>query len=128
DHFYPTDPAEHKNSLTIGYAEEGLAGYILPSYELHTVSLYRLLLPQKGDHFYATDTSERDNATNNLSYVNEGVAGWVFTDASNGGLPLYRLFRGDWGDHFYTASAKEADAAVQGGFTKEGTAAYIYPL
>lgn len=30
DPFYTADLAEHKNSLTIGYVEEGLAGYIFP--------------------------------------------------------------------------------------------------
>lgn len=130
DHLYTTSHAEYKDAVALGYAQEGIAGYIFPSYEPRTVPLYRLYRAQKGgDHFYTTEWKERDNAADNLGYVNEGLAGWVFPDAKSGGVSLYRLHNGEWQDHFYTVSTAEADNAEKNlGFQKEGIAAYIYPF
>ncbi|KAJ3546032.1 hypothetical protein NMY22_g2211 [Coprinellus aureogranulatus] len=130
DHFYTTNRAEHTNAYTnLGYSDEGISGYILPSQEPHTVPLYRLYNGRVSDHFYTTNAAERDNARDRLGYADEGVAGYVYPDAGCGALPLYRLYNAGWNDHFYTMNFEEREnAAVNLGFTREGTAGYIFPL
>ncbi|KAF8163805.1 hypothetical protein B0H34DRAFT_795455 [Crassisporium funariophilum] len=128
DHFYTTSAEEHQNAFTnLGYADEGIAGYIFPTQELHTVPLYRSYNGAISDHFYTINAAEADNAWRNLGYVNEGIAGYIYADAQCGGVNLYRMYSNGGSDHFYTTSLSEHDNAAGNGWSPEGTAGLILP-
>lgn len=82
----------------------------------------------KGDHFYTTATTERDNALAFYGYVLEGTGCFVFgtpTTLVAGATALFRLYNPGNGDHFYTTSAEERDNALVGGYTSQGTACFV---
>jgi hypothetical protein len=84
----------------------------------------------KGDHFYTTSTTERDNALAFYGYVLEGIACYVFETPPtlvSGATALFRLYdRHGTGDHLYTTSATERDSVVAGGYISEGTACFAF--
>jgi hypothetical protein len=83
----------------------------------------------KGDHFYTTATTERDNALAFYGYVLDGTACFVFgtpTTLVAGATALFRLYNRGNGDHFYTTSATERDSVMAGGYTSEGTAFFAF--
>ncbi|RDB19011.1 hypothetical protein Hypma_014368 [Hypsizygus marmoreus] len=128
DHFYTTNADEVQNAVTrLGYTAEGITGYVFSKKQPATVPLYRLWQGSVSDHFYTTSAPERDNAISRLGYVSEGVVGWVYPNTKCGLLALYRSYNGPGTDHFYTMSAAEKDNAVNGGWTYEGVAGYIFP-
>jgi hypothetical protein len=66
----------------------------------------------KGDHFYTTATTERDNALAFYGYVLKGTGCFVFgtpTTLVAGATALFRLYNPGNGDHFYTTSVTEGD-------------------
>jgi len=105
-----------------GYSFEGIVGHIFPDQHPGTIPLYRMYSPGAADHFYTTNTAERDNAINNLGYNNEGITGFVFPNGRCGGQPLYRLFSGRGADHLYTMD----NPVAHDGYDYEEIAAFIY--
>lgn len=112
--------------VNLGYFDEGVAGYVLPTQEPSTVPLYRVFNPVLVDHFYTTSLAEKNAAMSNLGYVDEGVAGYVYPDDECGGVPLYRAYSVALTDHFYTASVSEWESSQALSYSKEGIAAYIF--
>jgi hypothetical protein len=125
DHFYTTSSQEADNATKIGYAKEGVSGYIYPTQVSGTIPLYRLYSGAIGDHFYTASLQEADNAAK-LGFVREGITGYVYSSQASGTAPLYRLYSGIVGDHFYTTSAQESTTAAKLGYSNEGAAAYIF--
>jgi hypothetical protein len=81
----------------------------------------------RGDHFYTTSASERDNAIASFFYVSEGTACFVYPGPAAGATDLFRLVNGTTGDHFYTTSAPERDNAILSfGYASEGTACWVH--
>jgi hypothetical protein len=78
------------------------------------------------DHFYTTNSTERDNAVNTMSYSDEGVECYISDRNFTGGLPLYRLYRSDVNSHFYTTSVTEKDDMIAtGGYSYEGIQGFV---
>jgi hypothetical protein len=81
----------------------------------------------RGDHFYTTSLTERDNAITKLGYSNEGITCFVSPSQTMGMKPLHRLIA-PTGGHFYTMSDTERDSAIANlGFKSEGEACFISP-
>jgi hypothetical protein len=80
DHFYTTNKREAEQAAHSGYHSEGIACYVLPTNQRRRVSfavpLYRLYNSGNGDHFYTTNSSERDAAAHG-GYAYEGIACYV---------------------------------------------------
>lgn len=91
------------------------------SAETQTVSVYRLYNPYSGEHFYTTDTSERDGLVQK-GWNYEGLA-WKGPTASES--PVYRLYSRTQGDHHYTTNPEERDNLVNNyQWNDEGVAFY----
>ncbi|KAF9552708.1 hypothetical protein CPC08DRAFT_646552, partial [Agrocybe pediades] len=95
------------------------------------VPFFRLWQPQIKDDFYTTGVDEKNQAIAFLGYQDEGIAGYLWPNTTapipNQAIPLYRLLNSQIGDHFYTTSAPERDNAVlNGGYTNQGIAGYVY--
>jgi hypothetical protein len=123
DHFYTTSAAERDNAKTIGYTDEGTAGWVsaASTAAAGTTSLFRLFNPGNGDHFYTTSAAERDSAVAG-GYASEGTACQVFT--SSGGnpdrVPLFRLYKK------YGAMVRVVLRTVQN-YTLESVACLVFP-
>ncbi|KAG6852184.1 hypothetical protein C0991_002287 [Blastosporella zonata] len=129
DHFYTANPAEMKDAISkLGYADEGVTGYIFINQQPSTVPLFRLFHLPQHNHFYTTDAKERDNAIALLGYVDEGIVGYIYPNAECGGLALYRSFNSAGSDHFYTMSESEKNNAQGGGWGFEGITGYVFPF
>jgi hypothetical protein len=133
DHFYTADYGKHQNAIrNLGYTDEGIVGYLLSTQQQqprNTVPLYRLWNPTITDHFYTTDSAERNNAIRNLGYANEGTVGYLYriNAQAPGTVPLYRLWNPTITDHFYTTDSAEGDNAVRNlGYTYEGAIGKLY--
>jgi NTE family protein len=123
DHFYTTDENERQNAIdVIGYADEGIAGYVRRDPSGGTVPLFRLYSAGTGDHFYTTSAAERDSATG-VGYASEGIRCYVWPPSAAGRVPFYRLLNDGNGDHFYTTALEERDSAIRlSGYHSEGIA------
>ena len=86
------------------------------------LSMWRLYNPNSGEHFYTSNTAERDNVTA-AGWTLEGV-GWL---APATGDPVYRLYNPNAGDHHYTMSASERDHLISVGWRDEGVGWYSDP-
>lgn len=86
-----------------------------------SVSMYRLYNPYTGEHFYTSNTGERQSCVD-AGWCYEGV-GW---QAPEGGKPVYRLYNSHvkGGDHHYTTSDAERQACLEAGWEYEGVAWY----
>ncbi len=80
------------------------------------VAMYRLYNPNSGEHFYTSNTGERDNLVK-LGWNYEGI-GWYAPSKS--ATPVYRLYNKNGGEHHYTASVTERDRLVSLGWNYEG--------
>jgi hypothetical protein len=79
DHFYTINQNEsNKAASSYGYSYEGVACYVLPNRRnvSFALPLYRLYNGHNGDHFYTTNSSERDSAAQS-GYTKEGIACYV---------------------------------------------------
>ena len=85
-----------------------------------TYNMFRLYNPNSGEHFYTSNTSERDKLIN-VGWRYEGV-GWKAPAKSN--TPVYRLYNKNAGDHHYTMSIDERDKLVSVGWKYEGIGWY----
>lgn len=82
------------------------------------------LLPEPasiGDHFYTTNTAEREKAIADLDYTDESIACYLFKEVSVAGVSantvaFYRLYNQETGDHFYTTSLAERTYALTIGY------------
>jgi hypothetical protein len=134
DHFYTTNAAERDHAeQNLGYHGEGTAACIWPTSTnriplVPLVPLYRLYSPGATDHFYTTNTAERDHAIHTLGYHDEGITGDVANHPVANLIPLYRLYSPTGTDHFYTTNATERDHAIHTlGYHDEGIAAWVLP-
>lgn len=86
------------------------------------VVMYRLYNPYTGEHFYTSDSLEREGLAEQ-GWTNEGFA-WRAPGKSD--TPVYRLYNShvSGGDHHYTPSEEERDALVEAGWTSEGIGWY----
>ena len=84
------------------------------------LEMYRLYNPNSGEHFYTSNSGERDNLKR-LGWVYEGV-GWVAPKSSK--TPVHRLYNPNAGDHHYTTSDSERDMLKKAGWVYEGVGWY----
>ncbi len=87
-----------------------------------TNTMHRLYNRWTGEHFYTSDTSERDKLVK-LGWNNEGT-GWIAPETSN--KPVYRLYNKyvEGGDHHYTMDKSERDSLIKAGWSDEGVGWY----
>lgn len=85
-----------------------------------SVSMYRLYNPYTGEHFYTSNSTERDGLVD-VGWLYEGE-GWRAPRASSS--PVYRLYNKYAGDHHYTMSVSERDSLVASGWSYEGIGWY----
>ena len=77
-HHWTTDANENNVLPTVGWRQEGIDGYILPSAVSGAIPLYRLYLnAQGGLHLWTTDANERNVLVATAGWVDEGIAGYV---------------------------------------------------
>ncbi len=77
-HHWTTDLNEYTTLATLGWTQEGIVGYILPTTVPGTLPLYRLYLNALGGlHLWTTDANERSVLISTAGWVDEGVAGYV---------------------------------------------------
>ncbi|KAJ2916537.1 hypothetical protein MD484_g3881, partial [Candolleomyces efflorescens] len=80
DHFYTMSADERDRALGLGYASEGIVGYVYtPSSGPFCGSkpLNRLYKGPVRDHFYTVSEEEKNGAIVKYGYSDEGVVGWV---------------------------------------------------
>ena len=114
--------------LTVEKLKENWSEYagkelqIVPAKTYQKESMHRLYNPNTGEHFYTSNTDERDHLKE-VGWTYEGI-GW--TAPSDSYTPVYRLYNANapGGDHHYTTSADERDACVKAGWTDEGIGWY----
>ncbi len=90
-----------------------------------TTSLYRLFNKRIQDHFYTTNSAEKDRAIQHFGYRDEGVLGQVSLTSQAGTTPLFRLFNARLKNHFYTTNQPEADSVKKLGYANEGIVGYV---
>ncbi len=56
---------------------EGIVGYVLPTADAGTTSLYRLMLPSPALDLWTTDSNEKDVLSSRYGWKYEGIAGEV---------------------------------------------------
>src|SRR5262249_54819539 len=89
--------------------------------------LYRLYSPQRGTHFYTTDSAEQLASVAFDGFVPEGTEGQFSPTREAGPAPVYRLFQPGLATHLYTTDPFEWEGAVTtGGFTPEGVIGYVF--
>ncbi len=82
--------------------------------------MYRLYNPNSGEHFYTSNTDERDHLAS-LGWTYEGI-GWNAPKISD--FPVYRLYNPVGGEHHYTLSIDEKNNLVRLGWKDEGIGWY----
>lgn len=87
-----------------------------------TQVMYRLYNPNSGEHFYTSDTAER-NQLASLGWNDEG-RGWT---APREGKAVYRLYNSSGGEHHYTTNENEKNALVNVGWKDEGVGWFSDP-
>ncbi len=77
-HHWTTDLGEYNFLATVGWIQEGIDGWILPTQAAGSVPLYRLYLNAAGGlHLWTIDANERNYLTANAGWIDEGIAGYV---------------------------------------------------
>ena len=77
-HHWTTDANEYAFLPTVGWVQEGIDGYVLPSQATGSVPLYRLYLNAAGGlHLWTIDANERAYLVANSGWIDEGIAGYV---------------------------------------------------
>lgn len=82
-HFYTASENEAAQAMRDGYTLERVVGYVLPQdteESERTAPLYRLYNAQLDDHFYTTQSSERDIAITQHGYIDQGMIAYVHTE------------------------------------------------
>jgi Repeat of unknown function (DUF5648) len=74
----PTSAQERDNAIAnLGYAFEGIVGYIYPDTTCGALPLYRSYNGRGIDHLYTMSLSESDNAVIS-GWAKEGITGYMF--------------------------------------------------
>jgi hypothetical protein len=77
-HHWTTDANEYNVLPSMGFQQEGIDGYILPTAVSGALPLYRLYLnAQGGLHLWTIDANERNYLVANAGWIDEGIAGYV---------------------------------------------------
>ena len=77
-HHWTTDVNEFNFLPSVGWRQEGIDGYILPTEVAGTLALYRLYLNAAGGlHLWTTDQNELNFLTTHAGWIDEGIAGYV---------------------------------------------------
>jgi len=77
-HHWTTELTEYNFLGSVGWQQEGIDQYILPTQAPGTIALYRLYNSSNGGlHLWTTDAAEAAYLTANAGWSNEGVAGYV---------------------------------------------------
>ncbi len=87
------------------------------------VNMYRLYNPNSGEHFYTSNSGERE-ALREAGWNYEGI-GWVAPASSS--QPVYRMYNPVAGDHHYTMNSNERTSLVRAGWRYEGIGWYSDP-
>lgn len=95
-----------------------------PSSQPVWVPVYRLYKSADNDHFYTTNSVERDNAVKNSGYKYEKIEFYMSDRPFIGGISLYRYYYGDAKKHYYTTNTSLAAAGYTEG---PGVIGYVYP-
>ena len=97
-----------------------LTMFVVPVQAEDGIDMYRLYNPNSGEHFYTSNTDERDNLRR-LGWNYEGI-GWVAPSYSE--YPVYRLYNQYGGEHHYTMSIEEKNNLMRLGWSYEGIGWY----
>lgn len=117
------DREESSSSFTndpVNIADDAANGLVGKQDSSDTKSIHRLYNPNSGEHFYTSNTEERDYLVN-VGWRSEGV-GWVAPTISM--APVYRLYNPNAGDHHYTLDANERNDLQKFGWRYEGISFY----
>lgn len=117
------DREESSSSFTndpVNIADDVANGLVGKQDSSDTKSIHRLYNPNSGEHFYTSNTEERDYLVN-VGWRSEGV-GWVAPTISM--APVYRLYNPNAGDHHYTLDANERNDLQKYGWRYEGISFY----
>ena len=87
---------------------------------LTATTMYRLYNPNSGEHFYTSNTAERDTLIA-VGWNDEGI-GWYAPPYSN--TPVYRLYNRNGGEHHFTTSVGERNSLIALGWEDEGISCY----
>ncbi len=87
---------------------------------INGVPMFRLYNPNSGEHFYTSNSGERDHLIS-LGWNDEGI-GWIAPTSS--GTPVYRLYNQYGGEHHYTTSISERNHLISVGWNDEGIGWY----
>ena len=77
-------------------------------------------------HFFTTNSVERQNVINNLCFKDEGMGCLVYQNPPVGQVPFYQS-QGHSGGYLYTIDISERDATTAAGYTAQGIACFIDP-
>lgn len=88
--------------------------------EVDSIEMYRLYNPYSGEHFYTSDTNEK-NYLASIGWNYEGI-GWIAPKLSS--IPVYRLYNPNSGDHHYTLDANKKNYLASIGWNYEGIGWY----
>ncbi len=73
-------------------------------------TVFRLLNPEVGVHFYTTDVAERDEFIASGNYESEGASFTSIDPDAEGAEEVYRFFNATTGVHLYTTEEVERDS------------------
>lgn len=119
-HIDRTDESSSFTNDPINIADDVANGLVGKQDSSDTESIHRLYNPNSGEHFYTSNTEERDYLVN-VGWRSEGV-GWVAPTISM--APVYRLYNPNAGDHHYTLDANERNDLQKYGWRYEGISFY----
>lgn len=119
-HIDRTDESSSFTNDPINIADDVANGLVGKQDSSETESIHRLYNPNSGEHFYTSNTEERDYLVN-VGWRSEGV-GWVAPTISM--APVYRLYNPNAGDHHYTLDANERNDLQKYGWRYEGISFY----
>ena len=88
--------------------------------EVESIEMYRLYNPYSGEHFYTSDTNEKNHLAS-IGWNYEGI-GWIAPKLSS--IPVYRLYNPNSGDHHYTLDENEKNYLASIGWNYEGIGWY----
>ena len=92
-------------------------------------TVFRLLNPEVGVHFYTTDVEERDEFIASGNYESEGASFTSIDPEAEGAEEVYRFFNATTGVHLYTTEETERDSIRENlsDFAFEGEVFNAYP-
>lgn len=76
-HHWTMDANEYASLGSIGWNQEGIAGYLFQTQVTGSVPLFRLYNPNDGNHHWTMSENEK-NTIVALGWNDEGISGYVF--------------------------------------------------